>query len=125
MSSPLFSVIIPTYNRPHFLAQAVASVMNQTVQDFECIVIDDASPIPAMVPADPRFKVIRNADNRGGTAARNIGLRNASGRYICFLDDDDFYATDRLEMTLDPIQSHPITICWRALVDGSKPSSEH
>jgi glycosyltransferase involved in cell wall biosynthesis len=120
---PLFSIIIPTYDRPEFLKQAVESVLNQTIEDFECLIIDDAGSIQAESPSDSRFKVIRHVKNSGEPAARNTGLRNAQGRYVTFLDDDDFYTKERLEIALEGFHRAPVSICWRGNLDGS-PSSK-
>lgn len=96
-SVPLFSVVVPTYGRPVFLAEAVQSVLAQTIRDFECIVVDDASGEPPTVPADPRVRVVHRDVNGGAAAARNTGLAEATGRYVTFLDDDDVYLPERLE----------------------------
>lgn len=119
MSQPLFSVIIPTYNRPDFLPEAIDSVLNQTVGDLECIVVDDAGPIAATVPDDPRMKLIRHASNGGEPAARNTGIEAARGRYVAFLDDDDVFTRDRLQIALEGLERAPIAVCYRGGVDGS------
>jgi glycosyltransferase involved in cell wall biosynthesis len=111
MPVPLFSVIIPTYARPFFLASAIDSVLAQTVEDYECIVVDDASPVPVEVPRDPRIRLVRRAENGGPAAARNTGLKLAKCRYVVFLDDDDLYTTDRLAMSLEGLGRAPLSIC--------------
>lgn len=110
MSEPLFSIIVPTYDRRQLLAEALKSIVHQTVTDFECIVVDDASPEPAEVPDDPRFRVIRLAENSGVAAARNAGLASATGRYVTFLDDDDSLTPDRLSRSRDRHQEAPIVV---------------
>jgi glycosyltransferase involved in cell wall biosynthesis len=119
MSQPLFSVVIPTYNRPDFLPEAIDSVLNQTIDDLECIVVDDAGPIAATVPDDPRMKLIRHASNGGEPAARNTGIEAAKGRYVTFLDDDDVFTRDRLQIALQGLERAPIAVCYRGGVDGS------
>jgi len=100
MQKPRFSIIMPAYNDEEYIGQAVESVLNQTYQSFELIVIDDGSTdnTPAAISRfreHPRVKII--CQKNGGTAAaRNTGLRLASGEYIGFLDSDDFYTPDRL-----------------------------
>ncbi len=89
MSNPLISIIIPTYNRPYLLSHAVKSALEQTVEDFEVIVVDDASAEPVNLPEDPRLQVIRLPVNSGGAVARNIGARIAKGKWLIYLDDDD------------------------------------
>ena len=118
MSQPLFSVIIPTYGRPEFLAEAVASVLAQTVDDFECIVVDDASPEPVTVVDDPRVRLIRRDENAGEPAARNTGMDHARGQYLAFLDDDDLFTPDRLALALDALDRAPVAVCWRRDLAG-------
>jgi glycosyltransferase involved in cell wall biosynthesis len=119
VSGPLFSVIIPTFDRPDLLREAVESVLVQTVGDFECIVVDDAGPTPAQVVSDRRVRVERHTSNRGEAGARNTGLREARGRYVVFLDDDDEFTPDRLQLALEGLKSAPISICWRRGSDGT------
>src|SRR3954469_10198559 len=99
-SSPTFTVVVPTYDRSELLADALASVLVQSIDDYECIVVDDCSPQPVLVPDDPRFRVVRTALNGGPAAAVNAGLRAATGTYVIRLDDDDLFAKDRLELAL-------------------------
>jgi glycosyltransferase involved in cell wall biosynthesis len=97
--APHFSVVIPVYNRADALAVALNSVLAQSEQDFEIIVIDDGSmdqPQPVVEQfADPRIRFVRQ-DNRGGSAARNAGIDRARGRFIAFLDSDDRFLPDHL-----------------------------
>lgn len=92
-NTPLVSVIIPTYNRPEQLRRAISSVLAQTYQNFEIIIVDDASSVDvAMITGefnDKRITYIRHEKNKGASAARNSGLRAAQGQFINFLDDDD------------------------------------
>jgi glycosyltransferase involved in cell wall biosynthesis len=115
---PLFSVIVPTYDRRDFLAEAIGSVLSQTVGDLECIVVDDASPRPAEIPDDPRVRLFRRNENGGEPVARNTGLRLARGRFVCFLDDDDVYAPERLAAALEGLGRAPVSICCRREFDG-------
>jgi glycosyltransferase involved in cell wall biosynthesis len=112
-NSPEFSVIVPSYDRAGFLAEAIASVQTQSFGDFECIVVDDASPTPITVPVDPRVRVVRRHANGGCAAARNTGLRAARGRFIAFLDDDDTYTRDRLAMVREALERADVAVCWR------------
>jgi glycosyltransferase involved in cell wall biosynthesis len=97
--SPFFSVVIPAYNRADVLGDAIRSVLAQTEQDFEIVVVDDGSADdPARVVAsfaDPRIRLHRQV-NRGGGAARNAGIDLARGCFIAFLDSDDAYLPDHL-----------------------------
>jgi glycosyltransferase involved in cell wall biosynthesis len=116
---PLFSVVIPTYNRPDFLPEAIDSVLGQTVDDLECLVVDDAGPVPASVPDDPRVRLIRRDLNGGEPAARNTGIQEARGRFLAFLDDDDIFTRDRLQIALEGLERAPIALCYRGGMDGS------
>lgn len=92
----LVSVVIPAYERPEFLTDAVRSVANQTYSPIELIVVDDFSPDPVETAVESvktadlrRTEVIRHEQNRGANAARNTGIEEAEGDLIAFLDDDD------------------------------------
>lgn len=106
---PLVSVVIPTYNRAEFLPRAVESVLRQTVDDFELIVVDDASTddTEAVVERfdDPRVEYVRHGTNRGGSAARNTGIERSSGEYIAFLDSDDEWYPRKLERQVEELRS--------------------
>lgn len=92
---PVYSVVIPYYNRPQLLLRAVESVLAQDFRDIETIVVDDASKNPP--PALPEnVKLIQRQRNGGGSAARNDGIRAAQGQYIAFLDSDDYWRPSRL-----------------------------
>ncbi len=84
---PLFTIIIPTRNREHYLREAVASVCAQSVVDFELLVINDGSVVPQPF-ADHRITIIDNHQH-GHVPARNNGIAHAKGKFIAFLDDDD------------------------------------
>jgi glycosyltransferase involved in cell wall biosynthesis len=96
---PLVSIIIPTYNRPEFVIKAVESALNQTYQHIEVIVVDDASEmnIQEVLPSDQRIRYFKNIENRGGGFSRNVGLDNARGEFVNFLDDDDELYPDKIE----------------------------
>ncbi len=104
---PLVSVVIPTHNRAHVVCEAVESVLAQTVQDFEVIVVDDGSKDDTLdrladlrLPS-PKFRVIRHEKNRGAQAARNSGARIAKGEWLSFLDSDDKLLPTSLEIRLN------------------------
>jgi len=109
------SVIIPTYNRADFLHVAITSVLNQTFQDFEIIVVDDASKdrTSEVVNSfhDKRIKYFRHETNRGGSAggsaARNTGIINSNCAYIAFLDDDDEWLPEKLGMQIEVLAASP------------------
>lgn len=97
--NPAFSVVIPIYNRAHLLERALSSVLCQSFQDFEIVVVDDGSKddpnriVKAM--GDPRIRFLRQ-ENHGGGAARNAGIDLADGHYIAFLDSDDQFLPHHL-----------------------------
>jgi glycosyltransferase involved in cell wall biosynthesis len=97
--TPFFSVVIPVHNRAADLARALGSVLAQTEQDFEIVVVDDGSiddPEKTVEDAgDPRVRYWRQ-DNRGGGAARNTGIDQARGRFVAFLDSDDRFLPNHL-----------------------------
>ncbi len=98
--APRVSVIIPTYGRPAALRRAVDSVLAQTVDDLEVVVVDDHGTPPAPPHEDRRVRVLRLPDNGGVSAARNLGIEQARGEWIAFLDDDDLWYPRRLEALL-------------------------
>lgn len=121
---PLFSVLVAAYNRPEYLREALDSVLAQTVIDYECIVVDDASPVPLSVPADPRFRIVRREENGGPAAARNSGIEQARGRYVVFLDDDDRFTPERLALALEGLQRAPLALCRSRRMDRVPPGDD-
>lgn len=103
------SVIIPTYNRAHLLGRAIQSVLAQTYEDFEIIVVDDASTdVTEQVVksfADDRINYIRHQKNKGGSSARNTGIKAAKGEFIAFLDSDDEWVPKKLEKEINRLQT--------------------
>ncbi|CAN5618958.1 glycosyltransferase [soil metagenome] len=111
-------MVVPTYARARFLDEAVASVLGQTVDDLECLVVDDASPAPVSCSiVDDRVRVIRRTANGGPAAARNTGMAAARGRYVAFLDDDDRFTEDRLAHALAGLERAPVSVCWSGDLD--------
>ncbi|UZJ43913.1 glycosyltransferase family 2 protein [Marinimicrobium sp. C6131] len=98
MSEPLVSVIIPVYNRQKTIARAIDSVLNQSYKNTEIIVVDDGSiDLTEEVVKNLYRNILYIKKNNGGPAsARNIGLKNASGDYIAYLDSDDTWPKDKL-----------------------------
>jgi len=108
---PIVSVILPTYNRKKLLGRSVQSVLNQTYQDFELIIIDDGSTddTERLVKSLNSEKIIfiRHEQNKGVAAARNTGLRLATGEYIAFQDSDDEWMLDKLENQIRAFETSP------------------
>jgi glycosyltransferase involved in cell wall biosynthesis len=106
---PKITVIIPTCNRAEFLRSAIASVLNQTFQDFEIVIIDDASRDHTQDVVtnfkDTRIKLIRHQVSKGAAGARNTGIMNSNCEYIAFLDDDDEWLPDKLHMQIDLLEN--------------------
>lgn len=101
--TPQISIIVPVYNVEPYIRKCLDSIKAQTFTDFEAIIVDDASPDNSIniarefAEADPRF-VILTRENGGLSAARNTGLDYATGKYIAFIDSDDFVAPNYLEV---------------------------
>jgi glycosyltransferase involved in cell wall biosynthesis len=108
---PKVSVIIPTYNRAEFLRSAVISVLNQTFQNFEIIVVDDASKDHTQEVvnslSDKRIRYIRHEKNKRVSAARNTGIVHSKSDYVAFLDDDDEWLPAKLQKQLDLLEASP------------------
>jgi glycosyltransferase involved in cell wall biosynthesis len=101
MSNPLLSIIIPTHNRPQLLARAVKSALAQTIDDFEVLVIDDASTDAIELPEHPRLRIIRLPENKGVVVARNVGANAARGKWLTYLDDDDELLPQMAQISLE------------------------
>jgi len=111
-SKPFFSIIMPVYNRSSFIMEAVQSVLKQTFTDFELICIDDGSTdesaliLSQLASEDNRIKIHTQA-NKGRCSARNLGITSAQGKWIAFLDSDDGYLHNHLEVMHQLILQHP------------------
>lgn len=107
---PKLSVIIPVYNVEKYIAATVQSVLDQTFQDFELLIIDDESPDQSVEICqqfkDPRIKIIHQK-NRGLGGARNKGIHQAQGDYIAFLDGDDKWLPQMIEKNIKYLEKHP------------------
>ncbi len=107
---PFFSVIIPTYNRQPLLKVAVESVLEQNFTDFELLIIDDGSTDATgkylSSIHDQRVRFFHQ-NNRGPAAARNLGIKNTHGKFICFLDSDDRFRIEKLAKTHEFIHRYP------------------
>src|SRR5690242_7055974 len=126
-ATPFFSVVIPVFNRASVLETALRSVLDQTFQDFEIVVADDgSSDDPRAVIAriaDPRIRYLHQ-ENRGGAAARNLGIDAASGKLIAFLDSDDVFLPHHLQTMHDLLDGAANTAAYARIVvdrgDGVK-----
>ncbi len=108
---PKISVVMPVYNVERFVAEAVQSVLNQTFEDFELLIIDDVSPDGSVEICqqftDPRVRIIHHTVNRGLAGARNTGVRQAQGEFLAFLDSDDCWHPEKLERHHTHLTSRP------------------
>lgn len=114
------SIIVPIYNVEKFLLTCIQSILSQTYQDFELILVDDGSPdgspqiCDECAKADNRIKVVHK-QNGGSVSACNRGLELASGEYICFIDGDDFIAEDYLSALVSALKEDTDMVCMNCI----------
>ena len=126
----LVSVILPTYNRARLLRRAVKSVLNQTFEDFELIIVDDGSTdnTESVIRSfnDDRIKYIRHPTRKGASAARNTGIKASRGKYIAFQDSDDEWFPEKLEKQVNAFENARSDVgvvytgMWRIRKDNSR-----
>lgn len=109
--SPFFSIVIPLYNKEKYILDALQSVLNQTFENYEVIVVEDASTDKSQevisTLKSEKVTVIKHDTNKGLSASRNTGIKNAKSNYIAFLDADDFWKDNYLEELFLLINSYP------------------
>ena len=115
VTTPLFSVVIPVYNRAAALKHASESVLAQSCQDFEIVVVDDGSSDNPQAGDDPRVRLTRQ-QNRGASAARNNGIDLAQGKFIAFLDSDDRFLPHHLEIMRKVLENTQNTAAYAPIV---------
>jgi glycosyltransferase involved in cell wall biosynthesis len=111
--NPLVSIIIPTYNRAHLIGETLDSVLAQTYENWECIIVDDGSSdntdevVGTYVQKDPRFQYHKRPDTHkpGGNGARNYGFEVSKGEYVNWFDDDDVMLEGFLDMAIEKFKS--------------------
>jgi glycosyltransferase involved in cell wall biosynthesis len=131
VSLPKISVIVTCYNCRDYIGDAIRSVARQTLRDFDCVIVDDASTDDsaavvqrtlAELGNDPRFRQVRLAKNVGQTGATRAGLKETTAPFVCFLDSDDLWNDDFLERQLAAHlnESYAVgfTACNARLIDG-------
>jgi len=126
-TKPLISVIIPTYKRATLIPRAIGTVRRQTYGNIEILVVDDASPdntasVVQAIP-DSRIRYIRHENNKGSSATRNTGIRAAKGELIAFIDDDDEWCEDKLEIQVKKIAECDVVLCMG--IAGGRPLRVH
>lgn len=124
--SPLVSVIIPTYKRDISLERAIKSVMNQTYSNIEIIVIDDNNPLDeysdktskiiSKFQSNDKLLFIKNGTNIGSARTRNVGIKNSTGEYITFLDDDDLYECNKIKNQVEFMVKNDIDMSFTDLI---------
>ena len=120
---PLVSVVVTTFNRQKLLAETLNSIINQSFQDFELIVIDNFSNYDffALIKSFNSKKIIPFQNNNEGIIAvnRNFGISKAKGKFIAFCDDDDIWCLEKLEKQVDYAMKNPKTIVstFREIID--------
>lgn len=111
--TPTVTIVMSTYNRAPIVPEAIESVLKQTYQDFEFIIINDGSPdntdevLKKYAKLDPRIRILTNTPNKGLIAGLNRGLQTARGKYIARIDDDDKMLPERIEKQVAYMQQHP------------------
>jgi glycosyltransferase involved in cell wall biosynthesis len=122
---PLVSVVIPVYNAEDFIGEALDSVFAQDYEPFEVIAVDDGSSdgSAAVVESYPDVRFFRQ-ENRGASAARNVGIEAARGEFVAFVDADDIVPPNKLSLQVGFLLEHPEVVCvlgrqhWMSVPEG-------
>jgi|GEM_PF-3296954 glycosyltransferase involved in cell wall biosynthesis len=105
------TIVVPNCNRQNYLSLALGSALNQTVHDFEILVVDDGSTddsvsaVERMQKSDSRLQIVVHEKNKGISAARNTGIQNCRSKYVTFLDSDDLFARERVEVLCSRLEA--------------------
>lgn len=119
-NDPVFSIIMPTYNSEEFVTSAIDSVIRQSYASWELLIVDDASTdetmsiIQATAKRESRIKVLKRAANGGPAKARNVAISVSRGRYVAFLDSDDFWREDKLQRQLEVFEQTRTPLAFSA-----------
>lgn len=111
--TPFISIVMPVYNVEKYIEKSIQSVLAQTFTDFELLLVDDCSPdesgkiCDAFAKMDKRIKVVHLEKNSGVAVARNTVMIPACGEYLCFLDSDDYFDSNMLEVLADSVKKNP------------------
>lgn len=120
MVEGLVSVIMPSWNTERFIAQSIESVIRQTYENWELVIVDDCSTdnTEEVVKGfkDPRIKYFKNEKNSGAALTRNRALREAQGEWVAFLDSDDLWAPEKLEKMLGFMTEHSYAFAYHEYV---------
>src|SRR3954468_13570552 len=125
MSAPKVTVLLAVHNGGTYLGEAIESILGQSLDDFELLIVDDASTDASSELAgsygDPRIRVLRNQHNLGQIPSLNVGLRSARGAYVARLDHDDLSLPGRLERQSEVLDAQPevaLVATWADIVDA-------
>jgi glycosyltransferase involved in cell wall biosynthesis len=129
MSKPTISVIVRTYNRPERLKECLQSLAQQTYDSFVVVIVNDAGEdvadlIPVELGTIP-YRYICNPENRGRTAALNIGIEAAAGQYVCFLDDDDAVYSHHLKTLADTAVPQQLPVVYSDVINVTYQQDPH
>lgn len=121
------SIILPLYNASRFIGEAIVSVQAQTHTDWELLVVDDVSTdnsaaiVQKYAAKDKRIKLLQHSKNAGAAQARNTGIKNATGRYIAFIDADDVWLPNKLEKQLQFMHTNKLAFTYSSqlLIDAN------
>jgi len=106
-----FTVVIPLYNKENFIQKTIESVLNQSFDDFEILIIEDCSTDnskkKALTVSSDKIKILQHSENKGLSASRNTGIQHAASNYIAFLDADDVWNPNYLETIFNLIHKYP------------------
>ncbi len=120
MFQSLVSVIMPSFKSEMFISESIESILSQSYQNWELIIVDDASPdqsnsiIEKFIKKDNRIKLIKLDQNRGPAVARNEAIKIARGRYIAFLDSDDIWSPEKLDKQLNFMKEKDLSFTYSA-----------
>ena len=118
MNEPLVSVIMPAFNAAAYISEAIASVQNQTYKNWELFVIDDFSTdetcslVEKIIEQEPRIQLLKNLKNEGAGGTRNKGISAAKGDFIAFLDADDLWLPEKLEIQLNSMKENHLAMSF-------------
>ncbi|ADL50802.1 glycosyl transferase family 2 [Clostridium cellulovorans 743B] len=128
---PLVSIIIPTYNREKLISKAIDSVLNQTYDKWELIVVDDKSTdntkkiVMDYSKKDDRIKYLLNNGKKGPAAARNLGINNCNGNFIAFLDSDDEWFNNHIEESIYFLEKEDVNVCFSLWIEKDLNGNQH
>ena len=124
-----FSIIIPLYNKERYVENAIKSILKQTITDYEIIIVNDGSTdsskeIISKYVSD-KIRIIDHQKNKGLSAARNTGIKNATSDYVTFLDADDLWKPNFLQTIKNLISSYPEAHIFATNYDEVYPKTTH